>query len=65
MNNYEKIKQMTIDEMAEFIRETTNDEYTCSYCADEECSQEFLNRDYDRCDKGIKQWLNNGDNLIR
>ena len=50
---------MTVDKMARWIRELTNDEYTCSNCAfyDEDCEGEFLNRDYNKCNKGIKQWL--------
>ena len=43
--------------MVRFIRNLTDDEYTCSYCNDDECEQSFLNRDYNRCDKGIRQWL--------
>ena len=29
--------------------------------AEEECEQNFINRDYDRCDKGIRQWLESED----
>lgn len=57
MKNFEKIKNMSIDEMVIFIRDLTGDEYTCSNCTDEDCDQSFLNRDYNRCNKGIKQWL--------
>ena len=57
MNNFEKIKNLDIGGMICFIRNLTNDEYTCSFCKDKECDQEFIDRDYDRCDKGIKQWL--------
>ena len=58
MNNFEKIKQMTVDEMAELILDFTNDEYTCGYC-------KFYN-DYlttgvecntDKCLQGVKQYL--------
>ena len=55
--NYEKIKNMSIDEMVSFIRNVANDEYICSYCNDENCEQCFLDRDYSRCNKGIRQWL--------
>ena len=59
MNNFERIKSMSIDEIVKWIRELTNDEYTCDNCAfyDEDCEGEFLNRDYNKCNKGIKQWL--------
>lgn len=49
MNNYEKIKNMTVDEMAEYISKTPN----CGKCTlaelDLACHCE--------CSKGIKQWL--------
>ena len=61
MNNYERIKNLDTNGMIRFIRNLTNDEYTCSYCNDEECEQNFLNRDYNRCDKGIRQWLESED----
>ena len=61
MNNYERIKSLDIGSMICFIRNLTNDEYICSYCNDEECEQSFLNRDYDRCDRGIRQWLESED----
>ena len=37
MNNYGRIKNLDIGGMICFIRNLTNDEYTCSYCNDEEC----------------------------
>ena len=61
MNNYERIKNLDIGGMIRFIRNLTNDEYVCSYCNDEECEQSFLNRDYDRCDRGIRHWLESED----
>jgi len=43
MTNYEKIKQMSIDEMAEFIGE-------CDYCNNDlECNG--------NCDECCKKWL--------
>ena len=49
MNNFEKIKQMTVDEMAECISETPN----CGKCTladlDLAC--------HCKCVDGIKQWL--------
>ena len=55
--NYEKIKNFSIEEMISFIRELTDDEYTCGYCIDDDCDEEFIDRDYNRCNNGIKQWL--------
>ena len=64
MNNYEKIKNMTIDEMAEFIDEASiSGEYTCSYC---KIYEDWLKVDTDEditeyckynCINGVKQWL--------
>jgi hypothetical protein len=49
MNNYEKIKNMTVEEMAEYISKSSN----CGKCTladlDLACHCE--------CSKGIKQWL--------
>ena len=52
MNNFEKIKQMTVDEMAEWLD-----------CISEECSDMCV-ASYDLnicniqfCEKNIKQWL--------
>lgn len=61
--NYERIKNKTIDEMAEFIDELSNSgEYTCMYCKfhtsnieDEETIPEF--KCYRDCVKGVKLWL--------
>lgn len=61
MNNYERIKNLDISSMICFIRNLTNDEYVCSYCNDEECERSFINRDYDRCNRGIRQWLESED----
>lgn len=57
LTNFQKIKNMSLDEMVEFIRDASGDEYICSYCSDEDCEGSFLNRDYNRCNKGMKQWL--------
>lgn len=66
MNNYEKIKQMSIEEMAKFIDELTNSgEYTCGYCIYdyideelEECHSDKLGGCTDKIrTTGIKQWL--------
>jgi hypothetical protein len=49
MNNYDKIKNMTVDEMAEYISKSSN----CGKCA-------FLELNFAchcECSKGIKQWL--------
>lgn len=51
MNNFERIKLMTVDEMINFIR--ISDCYTtCNY-------QCWKNNDYsdNSCNEGIRQWL--------
>lgn len=48
MNNYERIKQMSIDELVKFISDT-NCYTTCLYR--KECHGDK------NCDEGIKQWL--------
>lgn len=48
MTNYEKIKEMSIDELAEYIESIT----TCSYCPIEECACNY-------CYGSIKEWLEN------
>ena len=51
MNNYERIKKMSIDEMAEWMQDF-NLNILCHYC---------LGCDYEDgaigCIKGVKQWL--------
>ena len=49
MNNYKKIKQMTVDEMAEFL----SNRAACGFCIYEfdECNEAI------GCVEGIKQWL--------
>lgn len=49
MNNYEKIKQMKVDEMANFL----SNRAACGFCIYEfdECNEAI------RCVEGIKQWL--------
>ena len=51
MTNYEKIKQMTIDEMAEFIKHC-DCETSCAF----EVACWYGDKDCD-CNNGIKQWL--------
>lgn len=62
ISNFEKIKQMTVDEMAEFIYELTNSgEYTCCYC--KPYNDQFKdNREFEficnmDCKDGVAQWL--------
>lgn len=50
MNNYEKIKSMSVDEMAEFFHSKGG----CLYCVDENNSDCNAQRG---CIDGIKQWL--------
>jgi hypothetical protein len=50
MNNFERIKQMTVDEMVQFVRHATSCEDICSFY--KSCSFERID-----CNTGIKQWL--------
>lgn len=50
MNNYEKIKAMTLDEMAEFL-----DESPCLHCSDDKSNNKC--DCLKKCRKHIKQWL--------
>ena len=50
MNNFEKIKSMSVDEMAEFIK--CGD---CYYCPARWCEDDELNDE--SCTKKLKQWL--------
>lgn len=54
MNNYEKIKQMTVEEIAENIKCNALNE--CKFCIH---SDTCLATEYQRkrCLEGIKQWL--------
>lgn len=45
MNNYEKIKSMSVDDMAEFIQNEV-----CRYC-------EYTCKGFDKCIIEYKQWL--------
>lgn len=49
MNNFEKIKSLTLDEMTEFIAENIN----CGSCCltDIDCPVDL------ECDEVVKQWL--------
>ena len=47
MNNIDKIRNMTLDEMAEFLK--VGD---CYYCKTENWCD-----DYDNCKDALKQWL--------
>ena len=49
MNNFERIKQMTVDEMAECISETS----TCGKCTLADLGLAC----HCKCFKGVKQWL--------
>ena len=48
MNNYERIKTMTIKEMIKLLANTTN---YCNYCAYKNSKCDY------RCSYGIKKWL--------
>ena len=49
MTNYERIKSMTIDEMAEWLQDGINECDCCAYGLKFACP--------DSCIYGIKQWL--------
>ena len=51
MNNFEKIKQMNIDEMAEWLEEF-NHNSLCLYCKGCDNEDEEIG-----CRKGLIQWL--------
>lgn len=59
MTNYEWIKNMSVEKMAEFITTATNGcEYGCFYCknyVDGECVKDGYLHDYV---KGCIEWLN-------
>lgn len=54
MNNYEKIKQMTVEEMAENIRCNALNECECCIHPDTCLATQYQRK---RCLDGIKQWL--------
>jgi hypothetical protein len=49
MNNYERIKQMSVDEMVKFIVDTAT---TCEYCR----ARSLCNVN-NTCQEAYKQWL--------
>lgn len=53
MTNHERIKNMSVEEMAEFIRDTN-----CSHCIDN-CHSGTPYKG--GCNKGIKKWLESED----
>lgn len=62
MNNFEKIKQMTVEEMAEFVFYDNNGtEYACGFCPKQDwCNETFGSWGYpseEVCINGMKQWL--------
>ena len=56
MNNYEKIKNMTLDEMAEFLDRKSNHE-----CCYHHYNGSCIGHD---CIDGVKQWLESESNNI-
>jgi hypothetical protein len=55
MTNYDRIKSMSVDEMAEFMAKLDDCEKYCAFTKDEKCNatgtEPFV------CVKGCKQWL--------
>lgn len=49
MNNYEKIKKMTLEEMISFIHDT-NSRCNCAYECNLDCFE-------NTCEQGIREWL--------
>ena len=52
MTNYDRIKSMSVEEMAEYL----SDHWSCIGCAFEKVCDDNLYR-YISCHKNIKQWL--------
>ena len=53
MNNFEKIKRMTVDEMAEFLCRHHNCKRLCAFYEDNNTCLDV----YKDCKEGIKQYL--------
>lgn len=53
MNNYEKIKQMSVDEMISFILNSATCSIYCKYI--NRVPHECMNKK--DCKEGVKQWL--------
>lgn len=57
MNNYDRIKQMNIDEMAEWLSNT----FDCNLCVENERLSDNPLLQYEKCDdnciKHCKEWL--------
>ena len=57
MNNFEKIKQMTVDEMAEWLKAKPSP-FKCEFCNTEKVKTEDYMYCYGSdCQDGIKQYL--------
>ena len=59
MNNYERIKEMSLEEMAIYFA----DDFSCSLCSEEKRLSDNPLTKYDSCDnqcvKHCKEWLEN------
>lgn len=56
MTNYEKIKNMTVEEMAETIIDVVEDcQKYCVFTKDGKCNSFGAN--FTNCKNGVKQWL--------
>lgn len=53
LTNFQKIKNMTLDEMAEIIQ--LNVDYKCDFCKGYACDE--VPEYSEKCNDGIKQWL--------
>lgn len=62
MTNYEKIKSMSVDEMALNLRATvsnSNCQIACELCCNNNCTavDTLYKKSYEICEEKIKQWL--------
>ena len=52
MTNYDRIKSMSVEEMAEFIERKTEDLEICTHCPAYKMCDTHI-----KCGENIKQWL--------
>lgn len=50
MNNYERIKAMSIEKMTDFL----SLHFSCEYCVG---GSDYCNYSISKCEKSLKQWL--------
>lgn len=57
MNNFERIKNMTIAEMAEFFTQEYDSDFTDGYCQPTICYDCKLYTTCDKFKENVEQWL--------